>query len=96
MSNFSLACRHAVSDRIPLRSLYAAIVVGTILNLINQGDALFGGNSCQLDETFANVFCALRRKHLRGGFVSVGSTDARVCRSSNAGAAIGMPVIEAC
>ena len=41
MLNFSLPCRHAVSDGIPLRSLYAAIVVGTILNLINQGDALF-------------------------------------------------------
>ncbi|HEY4471792.1 MAG TPA: nitrate/nitrite transporter NrtS [Stellaceae bacterium] len=27
----------------PRRSLAAAIVVGTILNLINQGDALFGG-----------------------------------------------------
>ena len=94
MLNFSLACRHAVSDGIPLRSLYAAIVVGTILNLINQGDVR--GNSGQLDETSAYVFGALRRKHLRGGFVSVGSTDARVCRSSNAGAAIGMPVIEAC
>ena len=26
----------------PRRSLVAALVVGTILNLINQGDALFG------------------------------------------------------
>jgi hypothetical protein len=42
MLNFSLACRYAVSDRIPLRSLYVAIVAGTILTLINQGDALFG------------------------------------------------------
>jgi hypothetical protein len=42
MLNFRLACRHAVSDGIPLRSLYTAIVVGTILNLINQGEALFG------------------------------------------------------
>lgn len=42
MSTFHLACRYAVSDGIPLRSLYVAAVVGTILNLINQGDALFG------------------------------------------------------
>ena len=42
MSTFNLACRYAVSDGIPLRSLYIAAVVGTILNLINQGDALFG------------------------------------------------------
>ena len=37
-----LACRCAVSDGIPVRSFYVAVVVGTILNLINQGDALFG------------------------------------------------------
>lgn len=32
-----------VAPGVPRRSLAAAIVVGTILNLINQGDALFGG-----------------------------------------------------
>ena len=32
----------AVSDGIPQRSFYAALVVGTILNVINQGDALLG------------------------------------------------------
>jgi hypothetical protein len=36
------AIRYALSDRIPLRSFYVALVVGTVLNLINQGDALFG------------------------------------------------------
>lgn len=35
-------CRCALSDGVPRRSLYAALVVGTVLNLINQGDALFG------------------------------------------------------
>jgi hypothetical protein len=35
------AFRYALSDGIPLRSFYIALVVGTILNLINQGDALF-------------------------------------------------------
>jgi hypothetical protein len=27
---------------VPRRSLYVALVVGTVLNLINQGDALLG------------------------------------------------------
>jgi hypothetical protein len=34
--------RHCLSDGIPLRSFWVALLVGTILNLINQGDALFG------------------------------------------------------
>jgi hypothetical protein len=42
MSTWKLACHHACSGGVPQRSLYVAIVVGTILNLINQGDALFG------------------------------------------------------
>lgn len=35
--------RLAVSDGIPRRSVMVALVVGTILNLINQGDALLAG-----------------------------------------------------
>jgi len=42
MSKLIRACRSCLSDGIPRRSLYVALVVGTILNLINQGDALFG------------------------------------------------------
>jgi hypothetical protein len=37
-----LACRYAISDGVPRRSLYVALIVGTVLNLINQGDALIG------------------------------------------------------
>jgi hypothetical protein len=38
-----VACfRCATSDGIPRRSFYVAAIVGTILNLINQGDALLG------------------------------------------------------
>jgi hypothetical protein len=37
-----LACRCALSDGVPRRSFFVALVVGTVLNLINQGDALFG------------------------------------------------------
>jgi hypothetical protein len=42
MSKLIRACRYCLSDGVPCRSLYVALVVGTILNLINQGDALFG------------------------------------------------------
>jgi hypothetical protein len=38
----------AISDGVPRRSFTVAIVVGTILNLINQGDALFTGASLDL------------------------------------------------
>ena len=41
-SIWKLACRCAVSDGVPRRSLYVALIVGTVLNLINQGDALLG------------------------------------------------------
>lgn len=36
------ACRCALSDGVPLRSFLVALVIGTILNLINQGDSLLG------------------------------------------------------
>ena len=34
---------YCVSEGVPRRSLIVSVVVGSILNLINQGDALFGG-----------------------------------------------------
>lgn len=40
-----LLARYAVSDGVPARSLRVALVVGTLLNVINQGDALFGAAS---------------------------------------------------
>ena len=40
--SWRLALRFAVSDGVPRRSLRIALVVGSILNLINQGDAMFG------------------------------------------------------
>jgi hypothetical protein len=33
-------CSCALSDGIPRRSFFAALAVGTILNIINQGDAI--------------------------------------------------------
>ena len=44
LSKLGLVYHCAVSDGIPKRSFYVAIVVGTVLNLINQGDALFGAS----------------------------------------------------
>jgi hypothetical protein len=35
--------RYAVSEGVPRRSLFVALIVGTILNLINQGDAMLAG-----------------------------------------------------
>jgi hypothetical protein len=45
MPNWCLWWQFATSGGVPRRSLIAAIVVGMILNLINQGDALFGAPS---------------------------------------------------
>jgi hypothetical protein len=45
VSTWKLACACAVSDGVPLRSLYVALIVGTGLNLINQGDAMIGGGT---------------------------------------------------
>jgi hypothetical protein len=48
--------RYSVSDGVPKRSLFVALIVGSILNLINQGDALLGGarpNLFKLLLTFA-------------------------------------------
>ena len=36
---------YCVSGGVPRRSLIVAVVVGSILNLINQGDALLGGGT---------------------------------------------------
>ena len=42
MSTLRLICRCAFSDGVPRRSFFVALLVGTVLNLINQGDALLG------------------------------------------------------
>lgn len=39
------AVRYSLSDGIPFRSGCVALVVGSILNLINQGDAILGMTS---------------------------------------------------
>jgi len=66
---FLQACRYALSDGIPRRSFFVAIVVGTILNLINQGDALFGPDPNQLDQDRADLLGSLCGQHVWGGVV---------------------------
>ena len=50
----------ATSNGVPRRSLRVAVVVGTALNLINQGDALLGTghvNWFKIALTFAVPYC---------------------------------------
>ncbi len=54
------ACRCAVSDGVPRRSLIVALVVGTVLNVINQGDAMLAGGPIDWTKlllTFAVPYC---------------------------------------
>jgi len=58
--NWRAAGRCAVSDGVPRRSLIVALVVGSVLNLINQGDALFAGEPIDWVKallTFAVPYC---------------------------------------
>ena len=41
--SWKLIWSYAVSEGVPQRSLWVALIVGTILNLINQGDTLVSG-----------------------------------------------------
>jgi len=54
--NWRAASRCAVSDGVPRHALIVALVVGTVLNLINQGDAILASgpiNWIKLALTFA-------------------------------------------
>lgn len=60
MSWVSRARLYCVSDGVPRRSLIIALIVGTILNLINQGDILLEGgriNVAKLILTYAVPYC---------------------------------------
>lgn len=45
MTRWRSALALAFSDGIPRRALIVALAVGSVLNLINQGDALIAGRS---------------------------------------------------
>jgi hypothetical protein len=60
MSRLSQICLYCVSDGVPRRSFVVALFVGAILNLINQGDALFGHGHLNLMKiilTFVVPYC---------------------------------------
>jgi hypothetical protein len=60
MPQWSKIVRICISDGVPKRSLLVAIVVGTVLNLINQGDALIGHghfDPVKAALTFAVPYC---------------------------------------
>ena len=53
-------CRCCVRDGVPRRSFAVALVVGTVLNLINQGDALLGPHPLNLTKlllTYLVPYC---------------------------------------
>ena len=60
MTRWSRLCLFCISDGVPRRSFIVALVVGTILNLINQGDALLSGGPLDWTKivlTFAVPYC---------------------------------------
>ncbi len=60
MSRWSKICLFCISEGVPKRSMLVAIVVGTVLNLINQGDALLRDGHIDLIKaalTFAVPYC---------------------------------------
>jgi hypothetical protein len=76
MSQLVTICRCCVSDGVPRRSFIVALIVGAILNLINQGDALFGDeqlNWTKLILTFAVPYCV----------ATYGAVSFRLSRSLN-------------
>jgi hypothetical protein len=57
LSAIFLCC---VGNGVSRRSFAVALIVGTILNLINQGDAVFGGTSLNLTKlllTYVVPYC---------------------------------------
>jgi len=60
MKTLVLIWHFAITDGVPRRSLYVALVVGTILNVINQGDLLVSAepiNWLKLSLTYCVPFC---------------------------------------
>jgi len=64
-SRWKIACLRAVSDGVPRRSLTVALVVGTVLNLINQGRRYFRHDVGELGETRFDLLCSLCRLPVR-------------------------------
>jgi hypothetical protein len=52
MSRIAMIWRCCISEGVPRRSLAVAVIVGSILNLINQGDRLFGMEQVDFTKLF--------------------------------------------
>ena len=60
MGRLSLIWHYATADGVPRRAFWVGVVVGTILNLINQGDAIVSGGPVNITKillTFAVPYC---------------------------------------
>jgi hypothetical protein len=60
MAWFLTVCRCCVSGGVPRRSFVVALIVGTILNLINQGEALLAAHSLNVAKlllTYLVAYC---------------------------------------
>jgi len=60
MARFQEICTLCLADGVPKRSFSVALVVGLLLNLINQGDALFAGRALDWTKialTFVVPYC---------------------------------------
>ena len=94
MLNIATICRCCISDGVPRRSLAVSLIVGTILNLINQGDVLFGMadlNLVKLILTYAVPYCVCTY-----GAVSYRMSIARERTPATAVADVARDPIERC
>lgn len=60
VSRMSVICAWCIRDGVPRRSFAVALIVGAILNLINQGDRLLSGQSLDLSKlllTYCVPYC---------------------------------------
>lgn len=80
MSGWAAALRHAREGGVPRRSLAVALVVGTLLNLINQGDALLG-----LGPAAVNWFKVALTYVVPYGVATYGAVSMRMAAARDAG-----------
>ena len=70
-SIWKLACRYAISDGVPRRSLYVALIVGTVAQPDQSGRCAARNGIHQLAETDFDLLRTLRGVYLRRSLVSV-------------------------
>lgn len=60
MGRLLMIWHYATADGVPRRACWVAVIVGTILNLINQGDAIITGGPVSIAKlllTYAVPYC---------------------------------------